>query len=90
MKRGALEQIVGRPVGALKPLVKDAEIEGILRDPRSKSKDAKGNPIADSVNHHLPPGQTLDDWINQAEAANFNVLAGQLSVNLTESAYRGA
>ena len=90
VKRGVLEQIVGRPVGALKPLVKDAKIEGVLRDPRSKSKDEKGNPIADSVNPHLPPGQTLDDWINQAESANFNVLAGQLSVNLAESTYRGA
>ena len=90
VKRGALEQIVGRPVGALKPLVKDAKIEGVLKDPRSKSKDVKGNPIADSVNPHLPPGQTLDDWINQAEAANFNVLAGQLSVSLAESTYRGA
>jgi outer membrane protein len=89
VKRGVLEQIVGRPVGALKPLVKDAKIEGVLRDPRSKSKDANGNPIAESVNPHLPPGQTLDDWIHQAEAANFNVLAGQLSVNLAESTYRG-
>ncbi|QWD68581.1 TolC family protein [Polynucleobacter sp. VK25] len=90
VKRGALEQIVGRPIGALKPLVKDAKIDGVLKDPRSKSKDAKGNPIAESVNPHLPPGQTLDDWINQAEAANFNVLAGQLSVSLAESTYRGA
>ena len=90
VKRGALEQIVGRPVGALKPLVKDAKIDGVLKDPRSKSKDAKGYPIADSVNPSLPPGQTLDDWINQAESANFNVLAGQLSVSLAESTYRGA
>jgi outer membrane protein len=90
VKRGVLEQIVGRPVGALKPLVKDAKIEGVLKDPRSKAKDAKGNPIADSVNPHLPPGQTLDDWINQAESSNFNVLAGQLSVSLAESTYRGA
>jgi outer membrane protein len=90
VKRGALEQIVGRPVGALKPLVKDAKIEGVLKDPRSKSKDSKGYPIADSVNPQLPPGQTLEDWINQAEASNFNVLAGQLSVNLAESTYRGA
>lgn len=90
VKRGVLEQIVGRPVGALKPLVKDAKIEGVLRDPRSKLKDAKGNPIADSVNPHLPPGQMLDDWINQAEASNFNVFAGQLSVNIAESTYRGA
>jgi outer membrane protein len=90
VKRGVLEQIVGRPVGALKPLVKDAKIDGVLKDPRSKSKDAKGNPIADSVNPSLPPGQTLDDWINQAESSNFNVLAGQLSVSLAESTYRGA
>ncbi|BDT74601.1 TolC family protein [Polynucleobacter sp. KF022] len=90
VKRGVLEQIVGRPVGALKPLIKDAKIEGVLKDPRSKSKDEKGNPIAESVNPHLPPGQTLDDWIRQAEASNFNVLAGQLSVSLAESTYRGA
>lgn len=90
VKRGALEQLVGRPVGAIKPLVKDAKIEGVLKDPRSKPKDSKGNPIADSVNPSLPPGQTLDDWINQAESANFNVLAGQLSVSLAESTYRGA
>ena len=90
VKRGALEQIVGRPVGAIKPLIKEAKIEGVLKDPRSKSKDSKGYPIAESVNPILPPGQTLDDWINQAEAANFNVLAGQLSVSLAESTYRGA
>lgn len=90
VKRGALEQLVGRPVGALKPLVKNAKIEGVLKDPRSKSKDSKGNPIAESVNPMLPPGQTLDDWIHQAEVANFNVLAGQLSLNLAESTYRGA
>lgn len=90
VKRGALEQIVGRPVGALKPLVKDAKIEGVLKDPRSKSKDTKGNTIAESVNPHLPPGQTLEDWIHQAESSNFNVLAGQLSVSLAESTYRGA
>ena len=90
VKRGALEQIVGRPVGALKPLIKDAKIDGVLKDPRSKSKDAKGNLIAEGVNPSLPPGQTLEDWIQQAEASNFSVLAGQLSVSLAESTYRGA
>jgi len=90
VKKGALEQLVGRPVGLLLPLVKDAKIDGVLRDPRSKMKDGKGYPIADSVNPILPPGQTLDDWINQAEAANFNVLVGQLSVSLAESSFRAA
>ena len=90
VKRGVLEQLAGRPVGALRPLTKEAKIDGVLKDPRSKSKDAKGNPIADSVNPQLPPGQTLDDWIKQAEVANFNVLAGQLSVSLAESTYRAS
>jgi len=90
VKLGALEQIVGRPVVAVKPLIKDAKIDGVLKDPRSKSKDNKGITIAESVNPSLPPGQTLDDWINQAESSNFTVLAGQLSVSLAESTYRGA
>ena len=90
VKRGVLEQLVGHAVGPLKPLVKEAKIDGVLKDPRSKSKDSKGYPIAESVNPQLPPGQTMDDWINQAEAANFNVLANQLSVSLAESTYRSA
>ena len=90
VKRGVLEQLVGRPVGPLKPLTKEAKIDGVLRDPRSKNKDTKDIPITDSVNPQLPPGQTLEDWIRQAETANFSVLAGQLTVNLAESTYRGS
>ena len=90
VKRGILEQLTGRPVGALKPLTKEAKIDGVLKDPRSKSKDPNGSLIAESVNPQLPPGQTLQDWINQAEAANFNVLAGQLTVSLAESTYRAS
>ena len=90
VKRGVLEQLAGRPVGALRPLTKEARIDGVLKDPRSKIKDDKGIPIADSVNPPLPKGQTLEDWIHQAETANFSVLAGQLSVNVAESAYRAS
>ena len=90
VKKGLLEQLVGHPVGALKPLVKAAKIDGVLKDPRSKNKENKSIPQVDSVNPILPAGQTLDDWINQTEAANFKVLASQLSVNLAESTYRAA
>jgi len=90
VKRGVLEQLVARPVGALKPLTKEAKIDGVLKDLHSKTKDNNGVQIADSVNPKLPKGQTLDDWINKAETANFNVLAGQLSVSLAESTYRGS
>jgi outer membrane protein len=77
-------------VGSLKPLIKEAKIDGVLKDPRSKFKDGNVIPITDSVNPQLPKGQTLDDWIHQAETANFSVLAGQLSVNLAESTYRAS
>ena len=90
VKRGVLEQLTGRPVGSLRPLIKEAKIDGVLKDPRSKNKDSSSIPITESVNPQLPKGQTLEDWIQQAETANFNVLAGQLSVSLAESTYRGS
>jgi len=90
VRRGVLEQIVGHPVPPLKPLAKDAKIEGVVADPRAKSKDAKGIPIAESINPKLPPGQALDDWIKQAEAANYGVLASQLNVDIAQSSYRGS
>jgi outer membrane protein len=90
VRRGVLEQIVGHPVPPLKPLAKDAKIEGVVADPRAKVKDAKGIPIAESVNPKLPPGQELGDWIKQAEAANYGVLASQLNVDIAQSSYRGS
>jgi outer membrane protein len=90
VRRGVLEQIVGHPVPPLKQLAKDAKIEGVVADPRAKVKDAKGIPIADSVNPKLPPGQELGDWIKQAEAANYGVLASQLNVDIAQSSYRGS
>jgi len=90
VRRGVLEQIVGHPVPPLKPLAKDAKIEGVVADPRAKAKDAKGIPIAESINPKLPPGQELSDWIKQAETANYGVLASQLNVDIAQSTYRGA
>ena len=90
VKRGVLEQLVGRPVGPLKPLTKEAKIDGVLKDPYSKNKNGNNISATESVNPQLPKGQTLEDWINQTETANFNVLASQLSVSLAESTYRGS
>jgi outer membrane protein len=90
VRRGVLEQIVGHPVPLLRPLAKDAKIEGVVADPRAKVKDAKGIPIAESVNPKLPPGQELNDWVKQAEAANYGVLASQLNVDIAQSSYRGS
>ena len=90
IRRGVLEQLVGHPVPPLKPLARDAKIEGVVADPRAKIKDAKGIPIADSVNPKLPPGQELGDWVKQAEEANYGVLASQLNVDIAQSSYRGS
>ena len=90
VKRGVLEQLVGHPVGALRPLVKEAKIDGVLKDPRAIAKVSKSAEVGDTVNPQLPPGQTLDDWIAQAESANFKVLASQLSVSVAESTYRAS
>jgi outer membrane protein len=90
VRRGVLEQIVGRPVLHLKPLAKDAKIEGVVTDPRVKARDAKGTPIADSVNPKLPLGQELNDWVLQAEAGNYGVMVSQLNVDIAQSAYRGS
>lgn len=91
IKRGILEQLVGHPIPAVKPLSKTAQLEGVGKDPKTKLKNPTPLPaVADSVNPNLPPGQTLADWIHQAENANFNVLAGKLNVDLAESTYRGS
>ena len=94
VRRGVLEQIIGRPVASLKPLAKDATIAGVVIDPRVQSKASKdivsATANANGINPNLPPGQTLDDWIKQAEAANYGVLASQLNVNIAQSTYRSA
>jgi len=90
VKKGFLEQLVGRPVGPLMPLVKEAKIDGVLRNVRSTNKEERKTPLEDSVNPRLPPGQTIEDWINQTETANFKVLASQLSVRLAESTFRAS
>ena len=94
VRRGVLEQIIGRPVASLKPLAKDATIAGVVIDPRVQSKASKDNMSAtanaNGINPNLPPGQTLDDCVKQAEAANYGVLASQLNVDIAQSTYRSA
>ncbi|MBJ7380731.1 MAG: TolC family protein [Polynucleobacter sp.] len=91
VKQGVLEQLIGRPVGAIKPLAKDSKIDSVVQDPLSKLKNNRITPItAESVNPLLPVGQRLEDWINQAETANYGVMAGQLNMELAQSTYRAS
>jgi len=90
VKRGVLEQLIGHPVKQIRPMAKDISIAGVVADPRSKNRDEKGVPITESVNPKLPPGQALEDWITQSENASYNVLVGQLGVQLAESTYKSS
>jgi outer membrane protein len=90
VRRGVLEQLTGHPVPRVKPLVKEAKITGVVADPRIKKPSPQHISAADSINPKLPHGQGLDDWIRQAESANFQVLASQFTVDIAQSSYRGA
>jgi outer membrane protein len=66
VRRGILEQIDGHPVAPLKPLAKDAKIEGVVADLRAKVKDAKCIPVAYSVNPKLRPARSTTKRLGQA------------------------
>jgi outer membrane protein len=90
VRRGILEQLTGHPVLGVKPLIKEAKITGVVADPRIKKPSSQPISVADSINPKLPSGQGLDDWIRQAESANFQVLVSQFTVDIAQSNYRGA
>jgi outer membrane protein len=62
----------------------------VVADPRIKKPSSQPISVADSINPKLPSGQGLDDWIRQAESANFQVLVSQFTVDIAQSNYRGA
>jgi outer membrane protein len=90
VKLGVLEQFVGHPIPSVKPLSTDAKIEGVASDPHARSKYQLPAIDTTTINPSLPPGQTMEDWIHQAENGNFGVLASKLNVDLAESTYRGS
>jgi outer membrane protein len=88
IKKSALELIVGQPVDAILPVSEQAKIE-LVADKR-KVKYRKGDKgelatqeIIQSMN--LPTGQSMEDWVKQAEDVNYAVLASKLAVDLAQS-----
>lgn len=80
----ALEVIVGQKLAGIRPVAQNAKI-GMVADNR-KVKFRKGDKgvVAnqEQINElNLPTGQTMEDWIRQAEEVNYNVLAGKLGVD---------
>ena len=83
-----LEVLVGQKIQAILPVAQDAKIGGVV-DGR-KVKSAKGGKAElvtaeKAAELNLPTGQTMEDWIKQAEEVNYNVLANKLGVDAAKA-----
>lgn len=98
VKRSALEQIVGHEINEIKTLNTTAKIDSVVTEKKVKGKSVKtvtSTPKASSKTNltiaiPMPAGQTMADWVNQAQEVNYNVVGNQIAVDIAQSALRGA
>jgi outer membrane protein len=93
VKKSALEQIIGQPVNAIMPLSKQAKIESLRQDRAIKYLNGNKGKLAttDIIEAlHLSTGNTMDDWVRQAEDVNYNVIVSRLNAEIAKSNYRSA
>jgi outer membrane protein len=94
IKRGALEQITGKQITRVKSLSDSARIETVAKDRKIKLKKGE-KPKKVNVESALTvtPGQTMQDWVNQASDVSYNIIASKLSYDVatkdTKRAYAG-
>jgi outer membrane protein len=94
IKRSALEQLTGSQIGSLKSLSGNAKIEVVAKDRKLK---LKGNQKPQKINietaTQVQPGQTIQDWVKQAEDVSYSILASKLTYEVaakdTKRAYAG-
>jgi len=88
IKRKALENIIGQPVEAILPISQQAKIELVADKRKIKyRKNDKGELATQEIiqSMNLPTGQSMEDWVKQAEEVNYSVLASKLSMDLAQS-----
>lgn len=83
-----LEAIVGQKIQAILPVAQDAKIGMVvdgrkIKVPKSSKAEAISPEKASELN--LPTGQTMEDWIRQAEEVSYNVLANKLGVDAAKA-----
>jgi len=94
IKRGALEQITGKQITQVKSLSNTAKIDVVAKDRKVKLKKGE-KPSKVNVESALTvtPGQTMQDWVNQASDVSYNIIASKLSYDVatkdTKRAYAG-
>jgi outer membrane protein len=94
IKRGALEQITGKQIIQVKSLSNTAKIDAVAKDRKVKLKKGE-KPSKVNVENALAvvPGQTMQDWVKQAEDVSYNIIASKLTYDVatreTKRAYAG-
>ncbi|MEO0047185.1 MAG: hypothetical protein RLZZ410_144 [Pseudomonadota bacterium] len=94
IKRSALEQITGSSIGNLKSLSSEAKIEIVAKERKIKLKNnEKPKKINIENTVAVQPGQTMNDWVNQAEQVSYTIMASKLAYDVatkeTKRAYAG-
>ena len=94
IKRSALEQITGTPIGNLKSLSSQAKIEVVAKERKIKLKNNEKPKKVDIPNTvAVPVAQTMNDWVNQAEQVSYTIMASKLAYDVatkeTKRAYAG-
>lgn len=92
VKKSALEQIVGKPIAAILPLGKQANIEQVVDGRKvkffAKDADAANNMPVQPAN--ISTGQSIDDWARQVEEVNYSVIISRLNSEIAKSNYNSA
>ncbi len=94
IKRGALEQITGKQITKVKSLSNNAKIDMVAKDRKVKLKKGE-KPSKVNVENALTvtPGQTMQDWVNQASDVSYSIVASKLAYDVatkeTKRAYAG-
>jgi outer membrane protein len=94
IKRSALEQLTGSQIGDLKSLSANAKIEVVAKERKIKLKNNEKPKKLDIKNVvALEPGQSMSDWVNQAEQVSYSIMASKLAYDVatkeTKRAYAG-
>ena len=94
IKRGALEQITGKQITQVKSLNNAATIDTVAKDRKVKlKKGEKPTPVNVQQAVTVQPGQSISDWVKQAEDVSYNIIADKLAYEVavkdTQRAYAG-
>ena len=94
IKRGALEQITGKQITQVKSLSNTAKIDAVAKDRKVKlKKSEKPTPVNVQQVVAVQAGQSIQDWVKQAEDVSYNIIADKLAYEVatkdTQRAYAG-